>query len=332
MNGAARRARSRRTGRAMDRSASFHAASVSSSAWLCADTTARVTTPVRSAIHPGAGDAPVGHSAHPSHNSQFSLCESLPSYRHMTRLRQGICIWHRNSPGSFQLAGVFSVGPEAIPSGVVTEARHGETDGTASNQSGRVENRSARRRRRSHPRSRACVGAVQSAAVCRSCGRSYPDATIGKAGAALHDIAQVQQKYQGMIDTAPPAQKQTLSAQANAEAVQAIQSHGLSVQEYTSVARTAPTPDRLNGPISIQRGAAASTRMGFSGVTASPVLRLGHRPSLRDVRRRHRCCCGLTHRVFPRVKSSAQAHSPTPAIRRRSNLPSCAPAERPSAR
>ena len=67
-----------------------------------------------------------------------------------------------------------------------------------------------------------------------------PDAaTIGKAGAVLHDVAQVQEKYQGKIDSAPPAQKKALSEQASAEAVQAIQSRGLSVQEYTNVVRVA---------------------------------------------------------------------------------------------
>jgi hypothetical protein len=67
-----------------------------------------------------------------------------------------------------------------------------------------------------------------------------PDAaTINKAGAALHDVALVQEKYQDKINSAPPAQKQTLTTQANAEAVQAIQSRGLSVQEYTNVVRVA---------------------------------------------------------------------------------------------
>jgi hypothetical protein len=68
---------------------------------------------------------------------------------------------------------------------------------------------------------------------------AIPDDTINKAGAALHDVAQVNQKYVGESEKASPAQKQTLSAQANAEAVQAIQSHGLSVEQYTSVIRTA---------------------------------------------------------------------------------------------
>jgi hypothetical protein len=66
-----------------------------------------------------------------------------------------------------------------------------------------------------------------------------PDQTIGKAGAALHDVAKLQQKYQGQMDSASPQQKQGLSEQANAEAVQAIQSHGISVQEYSNVVRTA---------------------------------------------------------------------------------------------
>jgi Domain of unknown function (DUF4168) len=68
---------------------------------------------------------------------------------------------------------------------------------------------------------------------------AIPDQTIGKAGAALHDVARLQEKYQGQMESASPEQKKGLSEQANAEAVQAIQSHGISVQEYTTVMRTA---------------------------------------------------------------------------------------------
>jgi hypothetical protein len=68
---------------------------------------------------------------------------------------------------------------------------------------------------------------------------AIPDQTIGKAGAALHDVAKLQQKYQGQFDSASPEQRKGLSEQANAEAVQAIQSHGISVQEYSNVMRTA---------------------------------------------------------------------------------------------
>jgi hypothetical protein len=69
-----------------------------------------------------------------------------------------------------------------------------------------------------------------------------PDATIGKAGAALRDVANLEEKYQPKMDSATSEkEKENLSAQANAEAVQAIQSHGLSVQEYSTVVRTAQT-------------------------------------------------------------------------------------------
>jgi hypothetical protein len=69
--------------------------------------------------------------------------------------------------------------------------------------------------------------------------QNVPEQTIGKAGAALHDVAKLQQKYQGQMESASPDQKKGLSEQANAEAVQAIQSHGISVQEYSNVIHTA---------------------------------------------------------------------------------------------
>jgi hypothetical protein len=76
-------------------------------------------------------------------------------------------------------------------------------------------------------------------------GPAIPDGTIGKAGAALRDVAKLQAKYQGKMESATPDQKKGLSEQANAEAVQAIQSHGLSVQEYSSVVRTAQSDPQV---------------------------------------------------------------------------------------
>jgi hypothetical protein len=80
---------------------------------------------------------------------------------------------------------------------------------------------------------------VQAGAQAGADTQPIPDQTIGKAGAALHDVAKLQQKYQGQMANASPQQKQGLSDQANAEAVQAIQSHGISVQDYSSVVHTA---------------------------------------------------------------------------------------------
>ena len=68
---------------------------------------------------------------------------------------------------------------------------------------------------------------------------AVPDQTIGEAGAALHDVVKLQKKYQAKMESASPEQKSGLSEQANAEAVQAIQSHGISVQEYSTVVHTA---------------------------------------------------------------------------------------------
>ncbi len=68
-----------------------------------------------------------------------------------------------------------------------------------------------------------------------------PDGTIAKAGAALRDVAKLQQKYQSQLEAASQVQKQDLMHQISMEALQAIRSHDLSVQEYASVARSAQT-------------------------------------------------------------------------------------------
>jgi Domain of unknown function (DUF4168) len=72
------------------------------------------------------------------------------------------------------------------------------------------------------------------------------DATIGKAGAALRDVANVQRDYTGKLNAANSnEEKRGLTEQANAQAVQAIQSHGLSLQEYSSVVQTARSDPQL---------------------------------------------------------------------------------------
>jgi hypothetical protein len=74
---------------------------------------------------------------------------------------------------------------------------------------------------------------------------SVSNDTLTKAGKALHEVAKIQENYEGRIEAAPTQeQKQGLSSQASAEAVQAINSKGISVQEYNRViqiARANPT-------------------------------------------------------------------------------------------
>jgi hypothetical protein len=70
--------------------------------------------------------------------------------------------------------------------------------------------------------------------------------TLNKAGAALHDVAKVQTSYDTRISSASsPKEKQGLSDQANAEAVQAIESHGISVEDYTRVVRLAQSDPQV---------------------------------------------------------------------------------------
>jgi len=72
------------------------------------------------------------------------------------------------------------------------------------------------------------------------------DATVGKAGAALRDVINVRENYDPRIQAAEtPEQKRGLSEQASAEAVQAIQTHGLSVEEYSRVVRLAQADPQL---------------------------------------------------------------------------------------
>jgi hypothetical protein len=72
------------------------------------------------------------------------------------------------------------------------------------------------------------------------------DATVSKAGAALHDVAKVQSTYESRIQAAGTAQeKRGLSDQATAEAMQAIETHGISVDEYSQVVHLAQSDPQV---------------------------------------------------------------------------------------
>jgi len=108
--------------------------------------------------------------------------------------------------------------------------------------------------------SQADQGQAQGEAQARMPAASGPisDATLGKAGAALHDIAKVQQDYSSKLNSAGSnEEKHSLTEQANAEAVQAIQSHGLSLQEYSQVVQTARSDPQMKQRL---LNAAGSTR------------------------------------------------------------------------
>jgi hypothetical protein len=66
-------------------------------------------------------------------------------------------------------------------------------------------------------------------------GANIPDATLQKAGGALHDVVQIQQNYSQKMQSASQNDKQGLADQAQAEAVKAVKNRGLTVEQYNQV-------------------------------------------------------------------------------------------------
>jgi ribosome-binding protein aMBF1 (putative translation factor) len=58
---------------------------------------------------------------------------------------------------------------------------------------------------------------------------------LQKAGGALHDVVQIQQDYSQRMQSASQNDKQGLAQQAQAEAVKAVKSRGLTVDQYNQV-------------------------------------------------------------------------------------------------
>lgn len=65
------------------------------------------------------------------------------------------------------------------------------------------------------------------------------DATVREAGAALRDVAGIKQSYGARMQSASPDQRQGLAQQAEQEEVAAVRRHGLSVDQFNQVVRTA---------------------------------------------------------------------------------------------
>lgn len=73
-----------------------------------------------------------------------------------------------------------------------------------------------------------------------------PDATVQKTGAALRQVANIQEEFSQRIQTAPaPEQRQQLVDQANRSIIQAITGQGLSVDEYNRVIQLAQADPNL---------------------------------------------------------------------------------------
>lgn len=68
---------------------------------------------------------------------------------------------------------------------------------------------------------------------------NIPEEKLDKAAAAMKNVVSVKQSYQSQIEAAAPADKERLAGEANTAAVKAVTDQGLSVEEYTSIMRTA---------------------------------------------------------------------------------------------
>jgi Domain of unknown function (DUF4168) len=77
-------------------------------------------------------------------------------------------------------------------------------------------------------------------------GASISDATVGKVGMALQQVAQIKQTYSQRLESAKtPAQQQDISKQANDAAVTAITQQGLTIDQYRQVIQVAQNDPTL---------------------------------------------------------------------------------------
>jgi hypothetical protein len=77
-------------------------------------------------------------------------------------------------------------------------------------------------------------------------GANISDATVNKVGAALRQVAQVEQAYSQRLQSATtPGQKQDISKQANDAAVTAITQQGLTIDQYKQVIQAAQSDSAL---------------------------------------------------------------------------------------
>jgi len=82
------------------------------------------------------------------------------------------------------------------------------------------------------------------------------DATVKKVGAALRQVAQVEQTYSRRLQSATtPGQKQDISKQANDAAATAITQQGLTIDQYKQVIQAAQSDPTLKQRVLAAAGA-----------------------------------------------------------------------------
>jgi hypothetical protein len=86
-------------------------------------------------------------------------------------------------------------------------------------------------------------------------GANMSDATVSKVGAALRQVAQIEQTYSQRLQSATPGQKQDISKQANDAAVTAITQQGLTIDQYKQVIQAAQSDPALKQRVLAAAGA-----------------------------------------------------------------------------
>jgi 3-hydroxyacyl-CoA dehydrogenase len=77
-------------------------------------------------------------------------------------------------------------------------------------------------------------------------GANIPDATVGRVGAALRQVAQIEQTYSQRAQNAnTQAEKQDISQQARGAAITAITQQGLTIDQYDQVITAAQSDPAL---------------------------------------------------------------------------------------
>ena len=87
-------------------------------------------------------------------------------------------------------------------------------------------------------------------------GANMSDATVKKVGAALRQVAQIEQTYSQRLQSAnTPVQKQDISKQASNAAVTAITQQGLTIDQYNQVIQAAQSDPALKQRVLAAAGA-----------------------------------------------------------------------------
>jgi hypothetical protein len=78
---------------------------------------------------------------------------------------------------------------------------------------------------------------------------NIPDQKLDAAAAAVDQVSTIKQNYQEKLTSAPPAEKERITTEANDAMARAVTDQGLSVEEYNSIIQVAQNDPQLRQKI-----------------------------------------------------------------------------------